>query len=243
MRHGAIHVNRLIFPDGSSQKRGLSDGASFIKNVSTNYTLVEEDLSRSTVRVNAPSGSVLNVTFPTEQTVPCAIGSKVVVSSAGDGYVSLVGAPGVTIHSPRSNILGMRAARAVAIKTLSNTWELAGSLLSTSAPQSPPIVVGNPYSGNVTFDSNIRFVYFEFTSIVPGILSMSSTGPIGTVGTLYDSTGTEVDINFGTDTDGFELFSSIVSGTYHLKVEPFDLGNVNGFGYGTVSVEMSFIPL
>lgn len=109
---------------GSSTVQPIS-----VKNVVGAYTIEMSDINNNTmVRVDVDLAQTADVTIPHSTTMPCPIGSKFLLSTSDYGYITVVGAPGVTIGSPYTTTIDRRHGRVLIIKTEENVWEVDGQL-------------------------------------------------------------------------------------------------------------------
>lgn len=100
-----------------------------VKNVVGAYTIELSDINNNTmVRVDVDLAQTADVTIPHSTTMPCPLGSKFLLSTSDYGYITVVGAPGVTICSPYTTTIDRRHGRVLIIKTEENTWEVDGQL-------------------------------------------------------------------------------------------------------------------
>jgi hypothetical protein len=94
------------------------------RTVSTNYTLVADDLGRTILQ----SGTN-NLTIPPDGTVPFPIGSRINVINTGAGVITLVPGSGVTLSTKDgARGLGEQISAVTLEKTATNTWVGVGDL-------------------------------------------------------------------------------------------------------------------
>jgi hypothetical protein len=99
-----------------------------IKDITEDYTLVEEDSYNTLIRSFA--NDFVTVWLPMQADVKLPIGSAILVSWNGstDGIVTVAAKPGVTLVSPDTFDIARRYGKVTAIKTGPDYWELEGNL-------------------------------------------------------------------------------------------------------------------
>ena len=102
-----------------------------IKNIpdSGTYTLVAEDVTNKMLRLNSAFQATRYITVPSNDDVPCPVGTSVIIASSGMGTLQLQGASGVAVRTPQSLKINRMYGRIVMIKTAINTWEIDGQLV------------------------------------------------------------------------------------------------------------------
>ena len=135
-----------------------------IKNVTGDVTLTHDDLRNRMLRVSGPINTTSNVTIPTDTTLPCPIGTSIIVSSSGLGLVKFRGDTGVSVKSPQSLTIDRKYGRVLLVKTAANEWEIDGQLVNQVQ------FIVNP------IDMNCRFEFF----------SLSTTELSSTTGLTFD---------------------------------------------------------
>jgi hypothetical protein len=111
----------------------------------------------------------VTVTIPTQSSAPIAIGSRIDILQANTGFVSVVGASGVTIYTDVAPILTTQYTAATIIKIASDTWEYVGA-------------GANGYTGSASTQTGYT------GSTVPGY--WGSVGGFGSVQAFNTQTGT-----------------------------------------------------
>ena len=99
-----------------------------IKNINGNYTLVQEDIINTMIRINSPNSITSTVTIPNDTVLSGPIGSTITIASSGNGPVQLVAGAGTSIRTPQSLIIERKYGRVVLVKVDTNTWEVDGQL-------------------------------------------------------------------------------------------------------------------
>lgn len=138
----------------------------------------------------------------------------------------------VEILSDASGTLDILSSGTIKLKQLAS----AVPLVSPGSNFDHPLIVNVNSITNCTFNSQTPAIYFKIDPSVPGILHMYSTGGLDTLGTFYDSTLVSIDFNDDASSINFELFETVMAGTYYLKVESF---NQNA---GNTTVHIEFTP-
>jgi len=150
---------------------------------------------------------------------PNEIGNAVWVNDSGSAIFK------ITILSDISGSLQEYAYGYISMSS-SNVYGGSGSYVGESFAN-PKIILndftaGGNYSDNITFTSTIQVMYYQFSTSTVSNLTISTNGSLDTVGTLYDNAQQELDYNDNNGVDNnFEIFSTVNSGTYFIKVTPF----------------------
>ena len=92
----------------------------------TSYQLLLSDGYNTLLRVNTTNDST--VTIPRDTTTNFPIGTTILITQIGNGYVTTTGSAGVTLLTPESNTIAAQYGKAVIIKTAPNQWEIEGDL-------------------------------------------------------------------------------------------------------------------
>lgn len=94
----------------------------------TTYTLTLTDAGGLITLTNS---SAITVTVPTNASVAFPVGTQIGLMQTGAGQVTLAGASGVTVNSYNSALkIAGNGGLAVLVKTATNTWQVAGALVS-----------------------------------------------------------------------------------------------------------------
>lgn len=131
MKHGKTSVTSVKYPDTSIQiTAGVDIQPLTVKNVSGDYTLIQEDLNNKMIRVEVFIGNTATITFPEDQVgiFECPIGTRVIVSAAGLGEVILSPANNVTLLTPETLTIDRKYGRSNVFKVAANTWAIDGQL-------------------------------------------------------------------------------------------------------------------
>jgi len=139
---GKIKVAFIEFPDTTTQSTAATGGGGggevvllplTVKNVTGSYTIIPSDLNNTYIRVESPVDVPVTVTIPYASTLPCAIGSRLLLAASDYGFITIKGAAGVAVKSPQSTTIGRKVGRVSVIKTDTDQWEIDGQLdLSTN---------------------------------------------------------------------------------------------------------------
>lgn len=128
MLTGNIEVTYLEFPDGSIQATAVSSNTLTVKNVTGDYTITAVDLTNVMVRVFESTGLTARVYLPSDVSVPCSVGTTVIISARGLGQVAIDATAPAVVTSPLSTVIDRKYGRVVAIKTAADTWNIDGQL-------------------------------------------------------------------------------------------------------------------
>lgn len=112
---------------GAQGEMGLPGNRAFtLKNVSANYSVIEEDAHGTLIRVS--SANNVSIILPDGATANIILGSTLLISRNGLGDVSIAGMAGVTIDTPDSYDIARKFGKVTAIKVGPNHWEIEGNL-------------------------------------------------------------------------------------------------------------------
>ena len=170
---GKVKAGFFEFPDQTTMSTAAHGGSGgnvtlqplSVKNVSGDYTIVSGDLNNTYLRVQANIDANVNVTIPNASSLSCDIGTRLLLCAADYGYVTIVGASGVYVKSPKTTTIGRKTGRVQIIKTDTNQWEVDGQLLD-GGPTDPMPVTGPVLRGSVNGHLTFSKFYYQAMTVM-----------------------------------------------------------------------------